>query len=90
MGFPYTYAQFPMSHLPRALYDGTASCATCVLWKETDQGDLDPRDIRYGHCHADPPRMNGMRTMTEWPRTVGTDFCGKFAPAGAAELERRR
>ena len=32
-----------MSGLPRAIYDGTASCATCVLWRPDD----DVRRARY-------------------------------------------
>ena len=81
-----------MSHLPRALYDGTASCGTCVLWRASRPATGENVEVsdHHGHCHAEPPRMSGMRTKAEWPRTVGTDFCGKFAPAGAAELERRR
>ena len=79
-----------MSGLPRAIYDGTASCATCVLWRLQPSGDplSNPGD-RTGTCYADPPRMNGMRSAAEWPKTKGTDMCGKFAPAGDTELENR-
>ena len=71
-----------MSGLPRAIYDGTASCATCVLWRREGRPDT-------GTCYAEPPRMSGMRTVAEWPKTKSTDMCGKFAPAGDVELEKR-
>ena len=80
-----------MSGLPRAIYDGTASCATCVLWQLRGPGGspIDPDDTLYGTCHADLPRVAGMRTVVEWPPTKGTDWCGKYAPAGGQELARR-
>ena len=77
-----------MSGLPRAIYDGTASCATCVLWRLEKSGPPPFKDT--GTCYAEPPRMSGMRTVAEWPKTKGTDMCGKFAPAGDTELEKRR
>ena len=74
---------------PRAIYDGTASCATCVLWRMGELGVL-PDGNQSGVCRSEPPRMNGMRTYAEWPRTISTDMCGKFAPAGDVELEKRK
>ena len=47
-----------MSGLPRAIYDGTASCATCVLWRLDESGPPPFKDT--GTCYAD---MSGMRTV---------------------------
>ena len=81
-----------MSSLPRAIYDGTATCATCALWiQDPEQLPLLPPDSTAGTCHAEPPRMSGMLTWAIWPHVKGCErACGKFALAGDVELEKRK
>lgn len=83
-----------MSQLPRAIYDGTASCATCVLWRpETESatpGDMISRGVTVGTCRAEPPKSSSMAVFSSWPCTRPNDFCGKFSPAGERELATRR
>ena len=61
----------------RAVYDGSASCHTCVFYSPAG-----------GECRQAAPRFN--RTgQAAWPGVKATDWCGEHQLAGPAIVEGR-
>ena len=71
--------------LNRKIYEGTASCASCVLCA------VSPGDEESGahyECRADLPRIQ-KSDVAAWPTVLPDHWCVNYTDAGPRELARR-
>lgn len=51
------------------------SCLNCFFWEHTGQDDT---GAEVGLCRINPPMQQSEFTNSQWPITLGADWCGAY------------